>query len=168
MDRIMNYRNCAMAAMTDPKADAISVSQSAKQLCLEMLQISSVANINTIHVCAMAHSVTKMWATASAALAKSQHEHWQRRKDVEECMTQLMRRLQPLLPQLTARQASSVLTYLSTNKMPVTEHLQGLAVKLTQKLATGDAIARDIAEALSTLAQWDTRISHDPTQAAAT
>ena len=167
MDRIISHRNHAMAAMTDPKADAISVSQNAKQLCSEMLQISSVGTINTLHVCAMAYSVTKMWAIASTALAKSQYEQQQRRKDVEQCMTQLLRRLQPLLPQLTANQARSVLTYLSTIKMPVTEHLQGLAVKLTQKVTTGDASASDIARALSALAQWDTQVWHDPTQAAA-
>ena len=165
--RIMKYQNRAMAAMTDPKADAISVSQNAKQLCSEMLQISPVATLDTVHIIAMAYSVTKTWATASTALAKSQHEQQQCRKDVEQCMRQLLRRLQPLLPQLTARQASSVLTYLSTIKMPVTEHLQGLAVKLTQKVTTGDASASDIARALSALAQWDTQVWHDPTQAAA-
>lgn len=53
-----------------------------------------------------------------------------------------------------------MLVSLSTIKMPVTEQ-QGLAVKLTQKLATGDVNARDIAQALSALAQWDTQVSHD-------
>ena len=156
-----------MAAMTDPKADAISVSQNTKHLCSKMLQISSVASVNTFHVCAMAGSVAKVWVTASTAVAKSQHEQQQCRKDVEDCMTQLLQKLQPLLPQLTARQASNILMSLSEIKMPVTEHLQGLIVELTRKVATRDANARDIAEALSALAQLDTQVSHDPTHAAA-
>ena len=166
MDRITFHRYRALAAMTDPKRNAISVSQNAKRLCSKMLQISSVAPLDTLHICAMAESVATMWTTASAALAKSPREQQQRRKDVEDCMTQLLRRLQPLLPQLTARHASGILMSLSMINMPVTKHLRGLAVKLTQKVATGGASARDIAQALSVLARWDTQVSsHDPTQA---
>ena len=163
----MLHRNLAAAAMTDPKADAISVSRNTKRFCSKMLQLSSVATVDTLHVCAMANSVAEVWATVRTALAKSQHERQQCRKDVEECMAQLMRRLPPLLPQLTANHASNVLMSLSKISMPVSEHLQGLAVKLTQKVATGDANARDIARALGALAQWDIQVLHDPTQAAA-
>ena len=164
MERIVLHRNRAMAAMTDPKADAISVSRSTRRLCSKMLQISSIAPVDVLHVCAMANSVARVWATASPALDKSQHEQQQRRKDVEVCMTQLLQKLAPLLPQLTARQASAILTVLSSVNMPVTKHLQGLAVKLTQELATGDANARDIARALAALAQWDTQALYDPIQ----
>ena len=167
MDSIAFHQNRAMAAMTDPKRTAISVSQNTRKLCSKMLQLSSAAPVNTLHVCAVAESVATMWTTVSAALAKSPREQQQRRKDVEDCMTQLLRGLQPMLPQLTARHASGILMSLSMINMPLTEHLRGLAVKLTQKLATGDADARDIARALSALAQWDTRILHDHTQAAA-
>ena len=103
-----------------------------------------------------------------AALAKSRHERQQLREDVEDCMTQLLLKLPPLFPQLTANHASAILMPLSKIHMPVSEHLQGLAVKLFQKLATGDANARDIARALGALAQWDMQVLHDPTHAAVT
>ena len=156
-----------MAAMSDPKADAIYVSQNARRLCSKMLQISSVAPVNTFHVCTMATSMANVWTTASIALAKSQHKQQQLRRNVEDCMTQLLQKLQPLLPQLAARQASNLLMSLCKINMPVTEHLQGLTVKLTQRVATGNANARDIAEALSALAQWDAQVWHDPTHVAA-
>ena len=167
MERIIFQHKRAMAAMTDPRTDAIAVSQNAKHICSEMLQISSAATVEALHICAVANSMAQVWATVSTALAKYQHERQQRRKDVEDCMTQLLRRLPPLLPQLTANHASNVLMSLSKINMPVTGHLQGLTVKLTQKVATGDANAREIARALSALAQWDAQVWHDPTHAAA-
>ena len=144
-----------MEAIQNRKSDSTTISQNAKQLYSQIVQINSVADVDASNATKMVGIVAQAQAVASAALKQSKAEQQQCQRVARSCMAKLLQRIPLLLPQLTARQASLILQSMSTINMPIEGDLQGLAIELTQKVATGKASATDIATVFSALAQWE-------------
>ena len=150
-----------MAAIKGAKADITVLSQSTDLVCSRLNKISSVWGVSVVPVSSMIHSVSQLWG--APALASSEEN----RNAMQGCMTQLLHTLQPLLPQLTPRQACNTLQALARMTMPVSAVPDHLVVELTQQVAAGSANAQELAGALSALVQWKDSVPEVPIDATA-
>ena len=126
-----------------------------------------MAGLNTVHVHAMMYSVSQLWAACAPALASSKAEQSRCLKAMQGCMMQLLHVLQPLLPQLSARAASGMLTSLSVLRMPLDAVAQTSAAELTRRVDANDATSGDLASAVCALAEWQRHVPDVPMEASA-
>ena len=143
-----------MAAIKGAKADTTVLSQKTDLICSWLHKVSSRAGLNVVHVSTLAYSIGQLWAACAPAFGSSKKERSHCHKAMKGCLTQLLHILQPLLPQLNARQASSLLKSLAILRMPQHAVPQTLPAKLIHTITAGDSTAQDIAAALSALAEW--------------
>ena len=166
-DNIMHHRRHAMAVIKHAKTDPIVLSRNTQLICSRLDRISSMAGLNTVHVRALICSVSQLWVACAPALASAKDEQSRCRKAMQGCMTQLLHVLQPLLPQLSARQASSTLKSLAMLRMPLDAVAQKTAVELTFRVDANEATPQDLAGAISALAEWQRHVPGIPVTAKA-
>ena len=152
--QIVDDHRRAMAAIKGAKADILVLSQKTDLICSWLHKVSSRAGLNVVHVSTLAYSIGQLWAACAPAFGSSKTERSYSHKAMQGCLTQLLHILQPLLPQLTARQASSILKSLAILRMPQPAVSQELPAKLIHTIAASDSTAQDIAAALCALAEW--------------
>ena len=117
-----------------------------------------MADLDMVHVGALAYSIGQLWAACASALASSKEELSRCHKTMQGCMTQLLHALQPLLPQLSARGASSILKSLAILRMPTHAVPKKLPAKLILAIAASDSTSQVIANAVSALAEWQRHV----------
>ena len=150
-------RDHALAAIKDARTDTTLVSQTLRGFLLEVFNISSTARMDPRLIDSLIYSVSYVWAASDAALEYSQLR-WPCRQDAEDCMTQMLPRLHPFLPHLTAHQANGILQSLSVFAMPASPDVQALTAKLTQQVAANASDAHDVTAAVSALTQWKRKV----------
>ena len=107
--KIVFQRKQAIQKLKHVRSDPVCTLQILTELCGQMLAYSSSPASNFIHYSTCLHSTATVFCASQAAMGPAQSHQQASRQMVVDCVAQLLQKVQAVLPQLRAQEASNIL-----------------------------------------------------------
>lgn len=136
---ITSLRKQSLHHITQVSSDPVRVMRILRELYRQMLACSSSPDSNFIHYSASIHSTATVFSASWTALGPAQPQQQESHQLATKCVTQLLQRLEAVLPQLRAQNASNTLWSCAKLGLNPEIAVPGITARLISTVAEDDS-----------------------------